>query len=440
MTAAETPTLPPAPPSAPSPAPALDAIDVTVLRGKWSQLAGEVGRDLESGNSVTVARSMQQLANLEAYIALVESHQHAHRPKWRQWEFWRRIILALAIVLTLTLLFMAFTHPSRVDVRIDVLASSIAFTCDEEIRLPIGARFETISVNGLERLEFPTAQGQRVISGKGITVSNAIDGAGRLDWITIPAGATLRLRSSDREIGVSVSTPYVDDRATAPKEPRISTSTAIRWNMAADATMNVLAGEGVENEPITFGGGGSAMANIEGLAPASSGHMEVTILLARDAAGNADPLRLSRLSGAHISNLICTDDNEVAVRRRSTIIEGEVRFPDVEVPPAVLDEATRLTVSKLDASLVRVELLPGGVHVICEGEAGDVRAGRDEQRSLLPSRLEYLFARRFRMYVTGVLLYAVVFIVALLKGDKASIGEGFQPRSLMKMVHGGGHL
>lgn len=434
MTAAETHALPPAP--------SLDAIDISTLRARWSQLAGEIGRDLESGNSVTVARSMQQLANLEAYIGLVESHQHAHRPKWRQWDFWRRVILVLAVALTLTLLFMAFTHPARVTARIDVLASSVAFVCDEEVRLPFGVRFETISVSGLQRLEFPAAQGPRVVAGKDIAVSNDMQGSGRLDWITIPAGATVRCRSSGREIGVNVFTPYWDDSAivTGSAKSLASTPPAIRWNLPATSTINVRAGEDGENESVALSGGAGEHVNVEGLAPISSGRMDVTILLAGDSPVASQPFQLSRLSGMRISSLICTDDNEVAVRRRSTILRGEVRFPEVEVPPAVLEEATRLTLNDLDASLVRVELQREGVRLVCEGESGDIRAGRDDQRSLLPSRLEYLFARRFRMYVTGVLLYAVVFIVALLKGEKQSIGEGFRPHALMGMVHGGGHL
>ena len=104
--------------------------------------------------------------------------------------FWRRIVLGAAVFATLGLLFMALTHPSSVLARIDVLASSIAFTAQDDLRLPIGRDFQTISVTGLDRVEFPGDNGPQVVSGKGLTISDDAEGGGSLNWITIPRGAT----------------------------------------------------------------------------------------------------------------------------------------------------------------------------------------------------------------------------------------------------------
>lgn len=419
----------------------LDSVDVAVLRARWSRLAGEVGRDLSGDNSLNVGPRMDQLADLESYIALVEAHHHARRPRWRRWEFWRKVILGLSILATLTLLYLAFTHPSDADVRLDLRATAVSFQIQKPLRLSLGRRFETISVTGLDRIEYPDASGQRVMTGTKLVLSNDRDpndrpgGSGRLDLLQIPAGARLRIQASGGEVTIRFS-------ADAPPSDESVPPPSVRFALEAGSRISVRSESGEAGEQgIAVGReGSSAIASIEGVCTTFPFRMEVTFLLANDDSLVDNSLRLGKLSGEHVTRLTCIDDDLVSGERRTTLMGGSIRFPDIEVPEIELDEGTLLTLEDFKGSLARVEIDEEGVHVTGGGQVSNVLLGVDQQHSAMPSQLESLFARRFRMYVTGVLLYAIVFIVALLKGEKASIGEGFRPHSLMGMVRGGGHL
>jgi hypothetical protein len=438
--ASAAPALPPTPSSAPAAIdPAFNGVTPDVLRQRWTDLMQDLGRDLAAGNNLNVTGRMEQLQHLGAYIALLERQQRAARPWWQQWMFWRRIVLAAAVCATLILLFMALTHPSNVQARVDLLASSIAFTAQDDLRLPIGRDFQTISVTGLDRVEFPGDNGPEVVSGKGLTVSDDAESGGSLNWITIPRGARVRLEASGGEMVVSVATDApagaTADAATVAAVP------SIRWSLPSGSQIMITSDADPDlQEQLQVSGDPTSGVNVDGLCASNPARLEATIVLPNpDPTAAAEDSRLNRFSGLAITRLSCSESDLVTGETRSTLLQGRVSFPEIEIPVAQLDEGSRLSITDLRGSLVRVEMSPEGVHVVCEGTVNDIRAGRDEQRSLLPSRLESLFARRFRMYTAGVLAYALVFIIALLKGQPASLGDGFQPQKLMSMKMGG-HL
>lgn len=338
---------------------------------------------------------------------------------------WRQFVILIGIALAGLLILLANVDAGRARAQVEVLTEKIVIDLDPELSGTVHAKInipiQECTINGAQRLL--VLDNSVLESASRMKITAAEGRASSLASIDIPAGWRFSLRIATSAIELEI---FPGDEAQSSSGN-------------ARAAFKALPGSAFE-EP---GAGADHTWRVDG--PVSRWATVIgpegkpmTLLLYPTAEWRARTQFLG-LEG------VATTDLQFSDTRLSTNLSGEshilaasVQFADLETPTRPVYFREHLVASGWSGRLLNLAFVPADessvtdvdparrrphLHARWNGEVSWLRAGYPGSgRSLLPSMLIKLAGTKQRLYITGVLIYLIIFLSAMIKQSPLGVG------------------
>jgi hypothetical protein len=393
-------------------------LDTRALERKWLRLAGELAApDVDFGSAWADERRREMDA-IAAYLRALDRERAATRPFWRTYRF---AVLAVAVLVSIGFLILLLTRASHSAATLDLRLEAVSFVTDGDVDLALRMQARQLSVRGLDRLEYAGAGPTSVLGGiRGIDVAADAAAPGvYLDWITIARGSRVTI-TWESGLTIEVAAP-----AAAPDIP--APATRFAWSAEAEFTSWIESADG----------GDGAVGPIDGRSPA--GFVGIAAPGARmrihatPRSRSAAP-RFGGFASLPIRDLEFAEEIQREGGRRlkhSFILEGNVTYPKIDIDPTDLRFAEELAADAYAGNLIRIAVDGDALSFCWSGRVEGLRAGYgDSRRSLMPSLLEVCFINHTRMFAIGMIVYVVIFVAAVLRGETINVAEVLRPSNM----------
>jgi hypothetical protein len=339
---------------------------------------------LASGGRIDADR----IAAIERLARLVELRNSVKPPLAR-----RRWPVVAAFLVTLVIAsVLLYGEVPETDVELGVRATEIVFTVPGQQKLGEGVRLSSVGLGGLAEAEIPQSASSGVLvfrpSGPGgdlrLSLAPDLSRGGSLDLepFILPAGTRLWLRHT----GV-------------PHEARLS--------LSGPALMLLASVSG----PLTLSQPGVGVRRLEFVAPKAIVLRGSALPLDVDLRF-LEPVRTPLLSDVGVSEMSLarideiTEPGRTVVRRRSTILEGTLRFESLNGRERKLRPGEVLELRRAEGEVRALQVERDHLSLQFHGRvAGMETGGEGNRRSLMPSYLEWLYARRGLELLWATALY-----------------------------------
>jgi hypothetical protein len=338
--------------------------------------------------------SSAQMASLEHLMRLVQIHDAA-RPPRKRWP-----VVALLALVPLTVSVLLFLRVSKTDIELDLEVSGVGFRLQTTQVVTDVMEVPALGACGLEAIHIPRARGHpaQTLSHDAnvIRLSSGDDGERHgtvtLAALTMPAGTRvwvrhveghhpwrLTVKGDSPVIRAAVHGPVRLEVANAPVEQRDFGTPKTIWLQAGPHEVDV------------------------DLRPSGPRGMNFRPQLAVN-------------DLAFVEDEQYADEQRTLLRRRSTILSGEVYFNELNGRKRSLRPGEMIQFEKSTGELRTVQWLNDRIAIKFHGSVVAMRTGAGKsQWSLMPTCLEWLQARYALALLWGTTLYVFSLILGVLR-------------------------
>jgi hypothetical protein len=331
------------------------------------------------------------------------SEGQRRKPPRARWP----LILAFAFTLAIASILL-FLRPKSTTVEMDLRVKEVSFVLSSRQVLSEQLRLSALGVSGLRRIQMPHARGldeSALVSGRDFD-SSASFAVGREQQ--------LEGQLSLPELILLAQTRVSLTKTEAPGQYRVALQ-----GQGLDLSANV-------NGPVRLGLAGGAERQLSFLSPkaivfepqAQQINLDLTFVALPQKISPA-PLDVQQLSLTRVENRRGPDG--LPVRELSTVLSGSIYFEELNGEEHKLrsGEAIRLKASRGQFDVL--ELRDEQILVRFHGEVEGMAAGASEVgRSLMPTWLEWLKARRGLYLLWGTAIYLFGLIGGVMRWIKAA--------------------
>jgi len=358
-----------------------------LLKREIDAFSVEAGRD--AGNFST-----QRLEALGHLARLIEI-RNSLRPKPRNW---RAALVLLGTLVVVSLLLFARVSETEIELEVSLAESSFALANDQVLTTVM--ELSALGVSGLRGIQLPLSRGElgdtaQALNKPAPAISLARSSAGKrqgtvtLAPLSMPAGTRVTLYHSE-----------------VPNQCQLSTN-------AAGLTLQVAV-----DGPVTLGQSGSPARQLDFPSPRPvllKGDSEETDLDLTFSGMPQSPfepqLQVQDLSFARIDQFLGPD--RTLVKRLSTILSGTLYFESLNGQERRLRAGEELRFERSRGEIRTLEL--GDRHIVLKfhGRVRGMTTGAGEgQRSLMPTYLEWLWARHglSLLWATSLYIFGLIAI------------------------------
>ena len=329
------------------------------------------GRPLES----------DELAQLELLSRLKTIHDDFAAPR-KNW--WPPVAFAATLAILSALLFV---RVAETDVKLDLALSELDFSLvgDQAPWEPM--RVDALGISGMSSIQAPSDW-----SAPPDASAMRIAGSATLAPAVLPTGTAMSLRSTgvDRQYTLSFQAPQIELRAgvTGPLTIAFAGSAEQKKDAATPRAIVMRAGR--------------ERADMDFVIPSVS------------ARPFAPELRVEHLNLSRIDEF--SQDRHTFVRRVSTILSGKVYFESLGGSERSIRSGEALQFQKSSGEFRELRLKDGEIELQFYGRVGGMTTGvGDNQRSLMPTYLDWLRARHGPILLWGSAMYLFGLITAALR-------------------------
>jgi hypothetical protein len=363
-----------------APAPSADRVRELLVR----EVVATSNAVLASGGRVDADR----IAAIEHLARLVELQNSVMPPlARRRWPVVAAFLLTLVIATVLL-----YGEVPETDVELGLRATEIAFAVQGQQKFGVGIRLSSVGVGGLGEAEIP----QSARSGVLFLKPSGFDGNLRLLLVPDPSqGGSLDLEPFILPAGTRVWLRHTG----VPYEARLSFSgppLVLRASVRG---------------PLTLSQPGAEARRLEFVAPKA-------IVLRGSALPLDVDLRFLELVGTSLLSdievsgvsLVRTDEvsesGRTVVRRRSTVMDGTLHFESLNGRERRLRPGEVLEFRHAEGEVRTLQVERNHLSIQFHGRVAGMETGSDRnRRSLMPSYLEWLYARRGLELLWATALY-----------------------------------
>jgi hypothetical protein len=296
---------------------------------------------------------------------------------------------------------LLFARRGEVDIRLDLAVAEAAFVLRGDQKLTEPASLSTLGLSGMREIQLPPArnQGSRSLARGGgvppVRLAPASDGVQpasiTLETMILPAGTRVRVRSDAGQV-LRLSVQQTDVEAQA------SVSGSIELAVAGEGTEQL---DAASPQPLVFRLGPHEADLDLGMAGSAAGLFAVPLL--------ADSLSFVRVDRAG-------EETRAIVRRTSAILSGSLYLESLNGLERKLRPGELLEVSASHGEITELSVAPDHLTIRYQGRVKGLSVGAGEsRRSLMPTWLEWLKARRGAWLLWGTAVYLFGLVMGLLR-------------------------
>ena len=375
-------------------APARDDTEgqLRALLGRQAVAAGEDA--VRSGGEISAER-IEALSRLARLADLLDASRAA--PSRLRWP-----LLAALGVTFLIVGVLLFVRVAETEIELDLALSEAAFRLPAPQSLAGAMRLSALGVSGLRQIEVPRTRDREALrvppAGEGpVSLRLSVGGEGEppgtlgLETPTLPAGTRVRVRHTE-----------------LPREYRLSLAGA-DLEMHAPVTGRIrLELSGEESQPLDFAAPKAFLLR-SGARP-----VEIDLALGEGAGALSSQLDAEDLSFTRISEE--RDDTGTRVSRVSTILSGNISLPALDGQEIKVRSGEVVAFERARGQIRALHLNADHIDLKYHGRVRGMTAGSGEnQRSLMPTWLEWLRARHALSLFWGTALYLFGLIAGVLR-------------------------
>jgi hypothetical protein len=367
------------------------------LLDRQTQLASKAA--IESGGQLDA----EQIKMLERLARLVEIRDHAKQPPAR-----KRWPVAAALGGTLVIVsILLFAHVDETEVELDLTLSEISFTLPTQQVLSTGIEVDSLGISGLREMQLPRVNGQPAQTitatedlGLAIRLSPALDegreGSVSLGALALPAGSRVWLRlaeESSHQYQLSLEGEGLAMSANVIGPVQVSLSGAA---IESPSQLDFRTPKAIFLQSID---------GVLGLVFSPNERSKDTF---------SPQLHVSNLSFFRVDEFATTE--RTIVRTVSTILAGDLYLEALNGRAISLRSGERIRFEESEGEIRTLQLHDDHVALQFRGRVRGMSAGSQEnQRSLMPTYLEWLQAQHGLSLLWGTTLYLFGLIVGVLR-------------------------
>lgn len=338
---------------------------------------------------------------------------------------WQQFIIIIGIVLAAVLILLANVDAAIVRTQVEVRAEKILIDLDPLLSGPVDAKVNIPllrgEMSGADRL---IALDETVLDVRDLMLlTTEAERAPTLDAISIPAGWRVSLRVDRKQLVLSVF----------PGESAIKSGGIARATFSARSGSSFEETDSEQENLWRVNDQTTRRATVVG-----QPNRPLTMLLfpVNDWLGRTQFLGLE---GVGTTNLQFSDTPTSRVLEgESHVLAATARFADLETPDRTVHFREHLVARSWKGRLLTLAYVPADetsvtdvdparrrahLHARWDGDVTALRAGYPGSgRSLLPSMLIKIAGTKQRLYITGVLIYLIIFLSAMVKQSPLGVG------------------
>lgn len=334
----------------------------------------------------------EQIERLQRLQLLVEAYDATHPPARRRWP--------VAVVFVATLLgcsVLLFVRRRETDIQLDLAVLEVAFVLPAEQKLVELTPLTILGASGMGAVELPRAHDRSdgaLQPGDGAVppVRLAVAGDGRrqagitLETIILPANTRVRVRSDGAQaLRLSLQRAATELQASVygPIEVAVAGQGVQRLDLASPQPVRFRPAPNEADLDLTLAGSGKKVFAV--------------------------PLQADSLSFIQVDR--AGDETRTIVRRTSAILSGSLYFESLSGQERKLRPGDMLELSGARGEITELRVEPDHLALRYQGRVEGLSVGAGEsRRSLMPTWLEWLKARRgaWLLWGTAVYLFGVV--------------------------------
>ena len=342
--------------------------------------AEAAAKALRAGGDV----SPQALERLQRIQQVVQAYDATHPSRRRRWP-----VAAMFVASLVLCSLLLFVRRREVDIRLDLAVAEAAFVLRTEQKLTEAASLTMLGLSGMREIQLPpdrTGRTRTLFDGvvPPIRLAVAPDGATRgsitLETVILPGGARVRVRADDRQgLRLSVQRAAIEGQA--------SVYGPVELGVAGEGTQRL---EVPSPEPILF-------------RPAQDADLDL-VLAAPGERVFAVPLPADSLSFVQVDR--SGEETRTLVRRTSSILSGSLFLESLDGVERKIRPGEILELSGSRGEVTGLSVEAGHLTLRYEGRVTGMTIGAGEnRRSLMPTWLEWLKARRSAWLLWGTAVY-----------------------------------
>lgn len=299
-------------------------------------------------------------------------------------SWWPAVALAVTLAILSALLFI---RVPETDVELDLAVTELDFNLARDQAVWEPMRVDVLGMSGASSIQAPAAWRSPPDAS-----ALRIAGSATLGPAVLPTGARMSLRSTDvaREYALSFQGPKVELHAGVTGPLTVAFAGAPEYKVDVRVPEAIVMRAGQEQNDIDF------------VLPSFPAHPFVPEL-------RVQSLYLSRIDQF-------TEGSQTFVRRISTIRSGKLYFESLGGALRNIRAGEALQFENSSGELREIDLKDGQIAIQFHGRVRGMTTGLDEdQRSLMPTCLDWLRARHSLILLWGSALYLFGLIASVLR-------------------------
>ena len=347
------------------------------LRQAIEQQSLALSARVESGKPL----SADELAQLEL-LSRLKTIRDDVAPSRKSW--WPAVALAVTLAVLSALLFI---RVPETDVELDLAVTELDFNLARDQAVWEPMRVDALGISGVSSIQAPS--GWRSPSDASAL---RIAGSATLAPVVLPTGARMGLRSTGvaREYALSFQAPQVELDAGVTGPLTVAFAGAPAYKVDVQAPEAIVMRSGQEQADIDF------------------------LLPSVPASPFVPELRVQNLYLSRIDEF--TEGSQTIVRRISTILSGKLYFESLGGSARSIRAGEALRFENSSGEFRELRLKDGQVELQFHGRVRGMTTGVDEdQRSIMPTCLDWLRARHGLILLWGSTLYLFGLIASAMR-------------------------
>ena len=341
--------------------------------------------------------SAEQVERLRRVQHVVEAYDATHPSPRRRWP-----VAAVFLATLIGCSVLLFVRRGETDIRLDLAVTEVAFVLPTEQKLTELTQFTTLGASGMREIQLPRARGQ---AGRSLHSGDDAVAQVRLAQVT----------DGKRQGGMTLETVI------------LSANTLVRvQSQGAPALRLSIQGAGTELQasvygPIEVAVAGEGLQRLDVPSPQPvlfrSATSEADLDLRLAGSGKrvfAVPLRADRASFVQVEQ--AGDETRSIVRRTSTILSGSLYFESLNGEERKLRPGELLELSGARGDITELRVEQDHLVLRYQGRVEGVSIGAGEtRRSIMPTWLDWLRARRGAWLLWGTAVYLFGLVMGFLR-------------------------
>ena len=362
-------------------------------RDALKQQAEAAADELRAGADVAPER----VERLQRFQRVVEAYDATHPAPRRRWPV--AVVFLTTLVVCTVLLFV---RRHETDIQLDLAVSEAAFVLPAEQKLTELAPLTTLGASGMREIQLPRGRNQ---SSRAL---HAADGA-------VPPARLATLTDGKRQGSITLETIILPGNTRVRVRSAGAQALRLSLQRAAPELQASLYG------PIEVAVAGEGVQALDVASP--------QLVLFRPASGEADldlalagpgknlfavPLGADSLSLIQVDQ--AGDEPRSIVRRTSAILSGALYFESLDGQERKLRPGEMLELSGARGEITELRVEPDHLVLRYRGRVEGLSVGAGEnRRSLMPTWLEWLKARRGAWLLWGTAVYLFGLVMGFLR-------------------------